>query len=287
MSVELVFEPRVDLVASTVISGEGVWDWAQAHGYSAVIDDTNTPLGILNSDLTEEEMGQAHVSLDALPEFGGRFCYRSFGKGRDREAYIANIIDMEHGSVLEHSYVSLAISGVSRSLTHELVRHRAGTDISQESQRFVDAKDIRFVVPPLILALDNEAVVEDFRGTCKLALSNYTFWQKNLSSLMCLDEPDVGFAGKLGTMARKRVLEAARSVLPNAAETRAVWTMNMRAARHICALRGAEGADLEIRRLAVVFTKLLKDVAPLIFADFDIVEGADGFPAVACAKPKI
>ena len=99
------------------------------------------------------------------------------------------------------------------------------------------------------------------------------------------DDNELGL--KLATMRKKRILEAARSVLPNAAETRLTWTMNMRAARHVCALRGGEGADLEIRALAVVMTQILKDRAPVIFNDFEIYAADDGFEAVRCEKPKV
>jgi thymidylate synthase (FAD) len=68
---------------------------------------------------------------------------------------------MGHGSVFEHASIVFQVAGVSRSLTHELIRHRVGTAYSQESQRYVDAKDIRFVVPPLLVnAYDPEASEE-------------------------------------------------------------------------------------------------------------------------------
>ncbi|MGH9355120.1 MAG: FAD-dependent thymidylate synthase, partial [Terriglobia bacterium] len=90
------------------------------------------------------------VSAEILNELAGRTCYMSFGKGRkSNRDYIENILSAKHGSVLEHAVWNFLITGVSRALTHELVRHRAGFGYSQLSQRYVDESDARYVVPPL------------------------------------------------------------------------------------------------------------------------------------------
>jgi len=285
MTVKLVYQPSVIPIARTMMDPDALYQWAEDHGFLDIYNEEGTPLGILAEDLSDGHDIEQN-SLDALPEFAGRFCYRSFAKGRKRDAYIKNIIDMEHGSVLEHSVVSFAVSGISRSLTHELIRHRAGASPSQESQRYVDAKDIRFVVPPLIAALSDPELTAQFEADCAYSLQAYERTRDALN--LALDAAQLkGHGIKFDTMKKKRALEAARSVLFNAAETRMVWTMNMRAARHVCALRGAEGADLEIRRLAVEFTKHFKEMAPHIFADFEIGVGDDGFPLVKCDKPKV
>jgi thymidylate synthase (FAD) len=96
---------------------------------------------------TDTEMGG-----EKLVEVAGRLCYMSFAKPRPggNHAYIHHILEVGHGSVLEHAIFSLVITGVSRSLTHELVRHRAGFGYSQLSQRFVDESDCSFVEPKVI-----------------------------------------------------------------------------------------------------------------------------------------
>jgi thymidylate synthase (FAD) len=278
---EFVTQPNVRLVAHTVMDPHALDLWAEEHGLSDALHG-DTPLGKIHNDVDDSDW----KSLDALPEFGGRFCYRSWEKGRTREAYLQNVIEMEHGSILEHSVVSFAVSGVSRSFSHELVRHRQGASPSQESQRYVDAKDIRFIVPPLveILSKHDPLIMTRFKRACAWSLSEYVELQDLLrEGLAAASTEDV----KLATMAKKRVNEAARALLPNASETRLLWTMNLRAARHVCSLRGSEHADLEIRRVAVEFTKVLKTVAPHCFADFEIVEGADGLPATKTPYPKI
>lgn len=282
MGNKFIFEPSVHVVAETIMNPEGLEAWADEHDLLEVMSDQGTPLGILWTDLVHKE---ADVSLDALPEFAGRHCYRSFAKGRERDAYIANIIEMEHGSVLEHASISFAISGVSRSLTHELIRHRAGAAPSQESQRYVSADQVNFVVPPLIKSLTNATAYDTFEASCLESLDYYRALIQLMETETTTEDNELGL--KLSTMRKKRILEAARSVLPNAAETRLTWTMNMRAARHVCALRGGEGADLEIRALAVVMTQILKQRAPVIFSDFEIYTADDGFEAVRCEKPKV
>lgn len=290
MGNKFLYGPSVHIVASTVMDSDGLAAWADEHDLLEVMSDNNTPLGILWTDLVH---GDEDVSLDALPEFAGRHCYRSFAKGRKRDEYISNIIEMEHGSVLEHANISFAVSGVSRSLTHELIRHRAGAAPSQESQRYVSADKVNFVVPPLVKSLSlpgdedvPHSVISGFKRSCLNSLEDYRYLIEQMDQATSSGtNADLGV--KLATMRKKRILEAARSVLPNAAETRLTWTMNMRAARHVCALRGGEGADLEIRELAVAMLAKLKERAPIIFDDFETYTADDGFLAIKCENPKV
>src|SRR5829696_3961759 len=90
---------------------------------------------------------------ERLAEFAGRLCYMSQKNPASRATreYLENIKKQGHGSVLEHANYSVLVEGVSRSLTHELVRHRAGMAYSQLSQRYVDESEASFVVPPAIV----------------------------------------------------------------------------------------------------------------------------------------
>src|SRR3954466_13344846 len=107
-------------------------------------------------------VGPAHLPVnwigestdgERLAEFAGRLCYMSQRNpaSRTTREYLDNIKRQGHGSVLEHANYSVLVEGVSRSLTHELVRHRAGWAYSQLSQRYVDESDANFVVPPAIV----------------------------------------------------------------------------------------------------------------------------------------
>jgi thymidylate synthase (FAD) len=183
---------------------------------------------------------------DMLSEVAGRACYWSYGKGRKTNAeYLANIIGSGHGSVLEHPHWTFGLKGVSRSLSHELVRHRH-LAFSQLSQRYV-TEDPEFVVPPGLAP----HLRDNFEAACAAASHEYT-------SLLAAHRD-----GKPGRA-------VARSVLPNATATRLVVTGNGRALRNMLALRGTAHTEAEFRRLAVAWARLMKVLAPNIFADFEI-----------------
>lgn len=291
MKDRLILEPTVNLIASNVMTAGNIWRWAENQGLLATLNDDTTPLGRLYAELETVERGGANNETpeDLLPEFAGRFCYRSFKSGRETREYIGNILEQGHGSVMEHGVITLAIAGVSRALTHELVRHRAGFAISQESQRYVDAKDINFVVPPLLLRAwggINCSEAEDWYGEQIRQVESYETWQEYLTEFAMAE----GFS-KL--MAKKRANEAARASLPNSCETRLVWTGNFRALRHVIELRGGEGADLEIRRLVKSILDAVEPVAPRHFFDmsFDIPDDSEkavlGVPVVSVGYTKV
>ena len=216
---------------------------------------------------------------ERLAEFAGRLCYMSQGNPAKRETreYIENIKKQGHGSVLEHANYSLLLEGVSRSLTHELVRHRAGFAYSQLSQRYVDESQASFVVPPAILG--DEALEQAWKAQVESARALY-----------------VDLVGKLMERygwvpdkihRRKMAREAARAVLPNATETKIVVTGNARAWRTMLELRSSEGAELEIRRLAVVLLRLFQREAPGFFSDFEIYMAEDRREAARVGYHKV
>ena len=243
----VVHAPRVYLIARQTVDADAVERFLKDH---ALTWETDTEVG-----------------AEALCEMAGRVCYMSFGKGRktNRE-YLGNIIDVQHGSVLEHAVWSLLFTGVSRSFTHELVRHRAGFGYSQLSQRYVDESTCEFVEPACI-AEDAEL---------------HTLWQESVQqshdayrrlveglARKFKDEPDT-------TLRRKLARQAARSVLPNATETKIFVTGNARAWRHFIELRANEHAEVEIRGVAVQVLKLLRQDAPNIFGDYTLERLPDG-----------
>jgi thymidylate synthase (FAD) len=261
----LLFDSTVHVIASTKIDSDSVAEWAKDVEVDELLIDLDTPMGQLYDNIDMRHQ------IDLLTEFGGRHCYRSWDKGRGHEDYIRNILEMAHGSVLEHGSMTFAISGISRTFSHELVRHRAGVAISQESQRYVDASNIKFVVPPLMrqTLLENPKQRAEYEVMHEHILEQYRVLQEALEG----QAHEYGFTG---TMAKKRANEAARSVLPNNAETRMVWTANARALRHICELRGSEGADLEMRFFATKLTELCRSYMPALFEDFTVNESAIG-----------
>ena len=216
---------------------------------------------------------------ERLAEFAGRLCYMSQHNPANRATrdYLENIKKQGHGSVLEHANYSLLLEGVSRPLTHELVRHRAGFAYSQLSQRYVDESEASFVVPPAIAG--DELLEGAWRGQIESAQSAYVAL---VSQLM---ERYGWVSDKVHR--RKMAREAARGVLPNSTETKIVVTGNARAWRTMLELRSSEGAELEIRRLAVRVLRVLTDEAPAFFSDFEIYDATDRREAARIGYHKV
>lgn len=247
----------------------------------------------------------------ALAEFAGRACYQSWSKPNPVTAtnagYLAHILDVGHLSVLEHGTVTFYLTGVSRSFTHELVRHRHFS-YSQLSQRYVDSADVAMVEPAAIAAdpalhkLFEEAADAAVKAYSRLVekLEDEELWKLDHRCRVCSgrvrygDEGPVCFGtcgrlllipevehAKLPTAARKAARQAARAVLPNAAETRIVVTGNYRAWMHFIDMRATEHADVEIREGAIAVLRELQRFAPNIFGHYTITRLADGTEVAA------
>jgi thymidylate synthase (FAD) len=210
----------------------------------------------------------------ALAEFAGRACYQSWDKPNPatatNEGFLRHILEVGHLSVLEHATVTLYVSGVSRSVTHELIRHRHFS-YSQLSQRYVPERDAA-VVEPSVIAEDPE-LHERFLAATDAAAAAYAELLAGLEQRFA-DVPNA-------TLRHRQARQAARSVLPNATETRIVVTGNYRAWRHFIAMRASEHADVEIRELAVACLRALHQVAEHVFSDFRISRLADGTEVAA------
>ncbi len=221
------------------------------------------------------------VAAEVLNEVAGRTCYMSFGKGRkSNQEYLENILSSKHGSVLEHAVWNLLITGVSRSLTHELVRHRAGFGYSQLSQRYVDEGDARYVIPPLYQ--ENEALRRKWEQTIEHLRKAYAELAEATAAYVQQKHPEMPPRDR-----RKWARQAARSILPNACETKIFVTGNSRAWRHFLEQRGSPHADTEIRLLAVEIGHILKRESPGIFHDVELVDEPDGFPSVRISYSKV
>ncbi|MCU0649006.1 MAG: FAD-dependent thymidylate synthase [Gemmatimonadaceae bacterium] len=216
---------------------------------------------------------------ERLAEFAGRLCYMSQRNpaGRSTREYLENIKKQGHGSVLEHANYSLLLEGVSRSLTHELVRHRAGFAYSQLSQRYVDESDACFVMPP---AMQGDAALETaWTAQIASALGTYTALVESLMQRYQWVDDKVH--------RRKMAREAARGVLPNSTETKIVVTGNARAWRTMLELRSSEAAELEIRRMAIAVLRVLQTEAPAFFGDFSIYTADDKREAATVGYHKV
>ena len=245
--IRVIREPAVYLVGRQVVDQPEIDRFLADHGVSWKTD--------------------TEVAGEYLAEVSGRLCYMSFARPRPggNRTYLGHILEVGHGSVLEHAVWNFVITGVSRSFTHELVRHRHFS-YSQLSQRYVDESVAEYVEPDCVAAdpelhrLWLEAVAHSHRAYVRLVAGLQERFK---------DEPD-------RTLRRKMVRQAARSVLPNATETKIFVTANARALRHFIEQRGSRHAEAEIRKLAVAVLKVMQREAPNLFGDYQLVPLPDG-----------
>lgn len=209
------------------------------------------------------------TGAEALIEFAGRACYETFDKPNPRTAtnaaYLRHIMEVGHTALLEHASATIYLRGISRSATHELVRHRHFS-FSQLSQRFVHEGEQEVIIPG---AINDDP---ELRALFLQAMDDNRFIYNEL--LAALEEKLEAEPNAL--LRKKQARQAARSVLPNATESRIVVTGNFRSWRHFFGMRASEHADVEIRKVAVECLKLLQAQAPTAFGDFEIEKLADG-----------
>jgi len=225
----------------------------------------------------------SEVGAEALCEIAGRVCYLSFGAKQGRKTnreYLANIIESEHGSVLEHAVWNLLITGVSRSFTHEFIRHRAGFGYSQLSQRYVDESEADFVEPAIIAG--DPTLHALWLKTIQACHAAYRGLVEGLE-----EKVDRNYPSFSKTQKRKMARQAARSVLPNATETKIFVTANARALRHFIELRASEGAEPEIRNVAIKVLRIMQKEAPSLFGDYQIFRLEDGTEGVKTEHRKV
>ncbi len=215
--------------------------------------------------------GEDYRGPEVLVEVMGRSCYKSFGtelnpnitKVRDSGLeYLKNIVNVGHGSVLEHSSVSFMFCDVSRVFTHELVRHRVGCAISQESLRFVRLEEIDAWAPTVIK--EDSMAMSIFTSAIEAAQYRY----KNLVDILI--KPDMPFSQK------KIITSALRRVAPIGLATNIGWTANFRTLRHVLEMRTNPSAEEEIRMVFSQVGLILCERYPSIFSDYEADACADG-----------
>jgi thymidylate synthase (FAD) len=236
--------------------------------------DVDVFLTFLSSEAVNWRRTQDATEAEEIVEAAGRICYMSFGPAqspRNNREYIQNLIQMGHESVLEHVSWTILMTGVSRSFTHQLVRHRIGFAFSQLSQQYHDEKDATFVMPP---GLENvPGAIDIWEQAIKTAMQAYSSIVNSLGDSSV--DRDLNKKEAL-----RAVRSAARSVLPNATETKIIVTANGRAIRHLLKTRGAIPGDIEMRRVMTELFQTLQPDAPSLFFDCEIQNLADELPAV-------
>ncbi len=223
-----------------------------------------------------------------------KLCYSPHGatelmEGLETEAvehFVQLLTKMGHESPIEHISFTFSVEGVSRSLTHQLVRHRIAS-YSQKSQRYVREGGFEFVIPPAID--ENAEIREVFVKTMEEQQKAYDQLADRLAEQYKVALMKEGLTeAKARSSAEKRAIEDARYVLPNACETKIVITMNARSLLHFFNIRCCNRAQWEIRNLATEMLRQVKQIAPSIFAMAgpDCVYETCGEGVMTCGKAK-
>lgn len=200
-----------------------------------------------------------------------KLCYSPVGISQIEEElddakvdkFLSLLMDLGHESPIEHVSFTFGAEGVSRTLTHQLVRHRMGS-YSQQSQRYVKLEQFEYIVPP---AIENN---EEAKKLFIQAMEEDQKYYDEISKLL-YDEHykkyiEEGLNERQAKMkAEKESIEDARYIFPNACETKIVFTMNARSLLNFFKLRCCNRAQWEIRSLAIEMLKQVKEIYPVIF----------------------
>lgn len=252
--------PEIFLIAEPQL------DWGEIERYLVSVGGTEwfDRIPVATKVTRGDQVTELIKDAEALVEFMGRLCYRSWKPGlnpnvtrvrTDSHEYITNMLKQLHGSVFEHAQFSFVFSNVSRVFTHELVRHRAGVAISQESLRYVRLTELGFRIPE---------VLEPMRDTVVSIVETLEEFQIEAAETFGLDNENVPFHVK------KEVTSALRRLAPIGLSTTIGWSANVRTLRHVIEQRTALGAEEEIR---LVFTKvalILRERYPMLFGDLQV-----------------
>jgi len=246
-------EPKVIKLAETRVDEKGIQELATAYGATGWL---NRVRPVQTND------------AEFLIEVSGRVCYKSFLVGmnpnvtkirEDSRDYLTNVLSKGDGSILEHATVTFAFLNVSRVFTHEIVRHRAGTAMSQESLRYVRPREINLWIPP-----DLESKSKEFGAVVEEITKQY----RDLESKFNWDE--MNFEEK------KRVTSALRRVLPDGIATNLIWTANHRTIRWVIEMRTDPSAEVEIRKVFGQVAEICMHDYPLLYGDFTKTSLPDG-----------
>lgn len=192
-----------------------------------------------------------------------KLCYSAVGideiesnlEEENTAKFINMLVSMGHESPVEHVSFTFAIEGVSRTLTHQLVRHRIAS-YSQQSQRYVRLNQFEYIIPPEI-EIDEKAK--------EIYINSMLNCQKSYNELTEILKKKYILDGMGNGDSEKKAIEDARYVFPNACETKIIVTMNARSLMNFFKHRCCNRAQWEIRRLADEMLRQVREVAPILF----------------------
>jgi thymidylate synthase (FAD) len=255
-----IVEPEVRLIARPTLDWEALKGYLESAGVNAAYGSDASWYGS-----RYWKSGDGEGDAEVLVEVGGKVCYRSWEPGlnpnvtkvrEDRGAYLRNLVASGHGSVLEHAHFTFALHNVSRVMTAELNRHRAGVAISEQSMRYVRLDKVPFWFPEW--AKQDQVLLD----ACVSELIRQESFQVWLAGHFGLDETGVPFHEK------KAKTSFMRRFAPMGVATEEVWTANVRTLRHVIELRTDPSAEEEIRIVFGKVAEIMKEECPQLFDDF-------------------
>ncbi len=251
-------KPKVFLIAKTEVLNEGMSEWLEH-------------IGAPNYEFWSSDSDAENLIMAAAKR-----CYMAFEVGlnpnitsvrKDLKIYLENILKSGHGSVLEHATFSFAIEGVSRVFTGEMNRHRAGMAISEGSMRFISFDDLG-----LVETISMETAEDKFDTLINIFLEtsfreDEVAYRNLITGMRTHGYDDLSFDRK------KKLTSKIRRAIGMGISTGGVWTGNVRALRHICELRGAEGVEEEILEVSQQILFIMMKECPNLFGDFSSKDG--------------
>lgn len=256
----------VECIAETKVNRDAVRRWLDK-------------IGATEFDIPPLEQVADPALLVAL---AAKQCYLSFQPGlnpnvtkvrKDMVEYLDNVLKQHHGSVLQHGVFTFAIDDCSRVFTGEMNRHTAGVAVSERSMRYIRYENISYWVPTIFQPFDGD----DKRTAEKRRLSRKIMEQQfhgqeeamKLFSEIWADEldPESSFHAK------KVLTSAFRRIIGMGIATGGVWSLNIRALRHVIALRTDPSAEEEITHVCQKIGAHMLKALPELFGDFRVVEG--------------
>ncbi len=253
--------PKVFLLSRPELNMSGVQAWLDHLGAS------------------QYRVFSAESEAENLIMMAAKRCYMSFEVGlnpnvkrirEDATKYLTNILDVKHGSVLEHSYFVFAVEDVSRVFTAEMNRHGDGTSISEGSMRFIRFTDIPFWMPESARDSkdDPPEILEKKKRTREIMTFMFTEAEFNYTELVDLWDMD----NLPDFKSKKQLTSMMRRIIPMGVSSGGVWGGNVRALRHILTMRNEEGAEEEILMVAKLMLNIMMKECPILFGDFSVNE---------------
>lgn len=249
--------PAVFLIAHTVPDKEVAAAWVESMGF--------------NPDTIDS--GGALSGAEELIAWAGKRCYLSFDVGvnpnltkirKDWLEYFDNLLVSGHGSVLEHASFTFALEGVSRVFTGEMNRHRAGVAISEGSMRYIRMRDgLVMTLPPSL----EDPNMDETRSIMERVVDQIHAGYMELCELHKDTLENGNFAAK------KELTSLFRRILPMGIATGGLWTLNLRALRHVLTMRCSPQAEEEICMMAFKIAALMAGVLEVGISDFKVVDG--------------